>query len=287
MFQPNLLQQKRMLITGGGTGLGKSMGRRMMELGAELMICGRRAQMLEDTAKEFEDSFSRKVRTHVVDIRAPDAVEGLMDAAFDGGPLDVLVNNAAGNFIARTETLSHRAVDSVLNIVLHGTAYCTLAAGKRWIGQGHGGVILSIVASYAWTGSPYVVPSAMAKAGVLAMTKSLAVEWGRKGIRTVAISPGTFPTKGAWDRLVPASMAQQWENASPLGRVGEHHELANLAAYLVSDQAGYINGECVTIDGGRWLQGASMFSHLSGLSEAEWETMRMRSAAASESAQGA
>jgi NAD(P)-dependent dehydrogenase (short-subunit alcohol dehydrogenase family) len=286
MFQPNLLLQKRVLITGGGTGLGKSMGRRMMELGAELMICGRRAQVLEDTAKEFEDSFSRKVRTHVVDIRAADAVEGLMDVAFDGGPLDVLVNNAAGNFIARTETLSHRAVDSILNIVLHGTAYCTLAASKRWIGQGHGGVILSIVASYAWTGAPYVVPSAMAKAGVLAMTKSLAVEWGGKGIRAVAICPGVFPTEGAWDRLVPTSTAQQWENANPLGRVGEHHELANLAAYLVSDQAGYINGECVTIDGGRWLQGASAFSYLSGLSEAEWEAMRTRSAAASGSARG-
>ena len=200
-----------------------------------------------------------------------------MDAAFDGGPLDVLVNNAAGNFIARTETLSHRAVNSILNIVLHGTAYCTLAASKRWIDQGHGGVILSIVATYAWTGSPYVVPSAMAKAGVLAMTQSLAVEWGRKGIRAVAICPGTFPTKGAWDRLAPASVAQQWENANPLGRVGEHQELANLAAYLVSDQAGYINGECVTIDGGRWLQAPGM-SHLSGLTEAEWQAMGTRSA---------
>jgi NAD(P)-dependent dehydrogenase (short-subunit alcohol dehydrogenase family) len=252
------------------------MGRRMIELGAELMICGRRAQVLEDTAREFEKSFSCKVRTHVIDIRSPEAVERLMDAAFSDGPLDILVNNAAGNFIARTETLSHRAVDSVLNIVLHGTAYCTLAAGKRWIEQNHGGVILNIVASYAWTGSPYVVPSAMAKAGVLALTRSLAVEWGPKGIRTVAISPGTFPTKGAWDRLVPASIAERWESANPLGRTGEHGELANLAAYLVSDQANYINGDCITIDGGRWLQGAAMFSSLSGLSEAEWQEMRAR-----------
>lgn len=274
MFQSDLLKGKRVLITGGGTGLGKSMGKRMVELGAELMICGRRAQVLEDTARELEDSFSRKVRTHVIDIRSADAVEGLMDAAFAGGPLDVLINNAAGNFIARTETLSHRAVDSVLNIVLHGTAYCTLAAGKRWIAQGHGGVVLSIVASYAWTGSPYVVPSAMGKAGVLALTQSLAVEWGPKGIRTVAISPGAFPTKGAWDRLVPPSMAKRWEDASPIGRTGEHGELADLAAYLVSDQAAYINGECVTIDGGRWLKGAGMFSGLSGLSEAEWQAMR-------------
>lgn len=277
MFNPNLLKGKRVLITGGGTGLGKSMGRRMIELGAELMICGRRAHTLEDTAKEFENSFSCKVRTHVIDIRSAEAVERLMDAAFTDGPLDVLINNAAGNFVARTETLSHRAMDSILNIVLHGTAYCTLAVGKRWIAQSVGGVVLSIVASYAWTGSPYVVPSAMAKAGVLALTQSLAVEWGPKGIRTVAISPGAFPTKGAWDRLVPPSMAQRFESASPVGRVGEHEELANLAAYLVSDRAGYINGDCVTIDGGRWLRGAGMFSFLSDLSENEWRAMRARS----------
>ena len=276
MFRPDLLKGKRVLITGGGTGLGKSMGRRMIELGAELMICGRRAQVLEDTAREFEDAMPCKVRTHVIDIRSAEAVDGLMEAAFADGPLDVLVNNAAGNFIARTETLSHRAVDSILNIVLHGTTYCTLAAGQRWMAKGQRGVVLSIVASYAWTGSPYVVPSAMAKAGVLAMTKSLAVEWGPKGIRTVAIAPGAFPTKGAWDRLVPASMAERWESVNPLGRAGEHSELANLAAYLVSDQAGYINGDCVTIDGGRWLQGAAMFSSLSSLSEAEWQEMRTR-----------
>src|SRR5262245_37807776 len=259
MFQPNLLKGKRVLITGGGTGLGKSMGRRMIELGAELMICGRRAQVLKDTAKEFEDSLSCKVRTHVTDIRSAEAVDALMDAAFADGPLDVLVNNAAGNFIGRTEPLSHRAVDSILNIVLHGTIYCTLAAGQRWIAKRHGGVILSIIASNAWTGSPYVVPSAMAKAGVLAMTKGLAVEWGPKGIRTVAISPGAFPTKGAWDRLVPASMAERWERFSPLGRAGEHSELANLAAYLISDQAGYINGDCINLVCCRWLQGTGMF----------------------------
>jgi len=274
MFKSDLLKGKRVLITGGGTGLGKSMGRRMMELGAELMICGRRAHVLEGTAREFEQLFSRKVRTHVIDIRSTESVEDLMDAAFSEGALDVLVNNAAGNFIARTETLSHRAVDAVLNIVLHGTTYCTLAAGKRWIARGRGGVVLNIVASYAWTGSPYVVPSAMAKAGVLALTQSLAVEWGPKNIRSVAVSPGTFPTKGAWDRLVPPSMAKRWESANPMGRPGEEDELANLCAYLVSDQAGYINGACITIDGGRWLQGAAMFSYLSGLTEPEWQEMR-------------
>jgi NAD(P)-dependent dehydrogenase (short-subunit alcohol dehydrogenase family) len=276
MFQTDLLKGKRVLITGGGSGLGKAMGRRLMELGAALMICGRRERVLEETAKEFEALFSRKVRTHVVDIRSADAVEELMDAAFAGGALDVLINNAAGNFIARTETLSHRAVDAILNIVLHGSAYCTLAAGKRWIAQGRGGVVVSIVASYAWTGSPYVVPSAMAKAGVLAMTQSLAVEWGPKKIRTVAISPGTFPTPGAWDRLVPPTMEANWETSNPAGRAGEHDELANLCAYLVSDQAAYINGACVTIDGGRWLQGAAMFSSFSRLSEADWQEMRTR-----------
>ena len=274
MFQPNLLKGKRVLITGGGTGLGKSIGMRMIELGAELMICGRRAQVLESTAKEFESLFPCKVRTHVIDIRSAEAVEALMDAAFAGGPLDVLVNNAAGNFIARTETLSPRAVDSILNVVLHGTAYCTLAAGKRWIAQGVGGVVLNIVVSYAWTGSPYVVPSAMAKAGVLALTRSLAVEWGPKGIRTVASAPGTFPPTGAWDRLVPPSMTERFASANPVGRVGEHGELADLAAYLVSDRAGYINGDCVTIDGGRWLRDAGMFSDFSDLSEDEWQAMR-------------
>jgi NAD(P)-dependent dehydrogenase (short-subunit alcohol dehydrogenase family) len=274
MFQPNLLKGKRVLITGGGTGLGKAMGMRMLELGAELMICGRRVKVLEDTAKEFEDLFSRKVRIQVIDVRSPEAVEDLMNGAFSGRPLDVLVNNAAGNFIARTETLSYRAVDSILNIVLHGTAYCTLAAGKRWIAHGVGGVVLNIVASYAWTGSPYVVPSAMAKAGVLALTRSLAVEWGPKGIRTVAIAPGTFPTKGAWERLVPPSMAERFESASSIGRVGKHSELADLASYLVSDRAAYINGDCVTIDGGRWLRGAGTFSMFSDLSENEWQTMR-------------
>src|SRR5439155_11633375 len=192
--------------------------------------------VLKDTAKEFEDSLPCKVRTHVVDIRSAEAVDGLMDAAFADAPLDVLVNNAAGNFIARTETLSHRAVDSILNIVLHGTTYCTLAAGRRWIAKRQGGVILSVVASYAWTGSPYVVPSAMAKAGVLAMTKSLAVEWGPRGIRTCAIVPGLFPTEGAWSRLMPKERGGDEElvKTIPLRRVGEHIELANLAAFLVS-----------------------------------------------------
>jgi len=274
MFQPDLLKGKRVLVTGGGTGLGKSMGRRFVELGAELLICGRREAVLKETAEELGALGGRPVGIHALDIRDPDAVEGLMDWAFAAAPLDVLVNNAAGNFIAKTETLSPRAVDSVLGIVLHGTSYCTLAAGKRWIAGGHKGVVLSILATYAWTGSPYVVPSAMAKAGVLAMTRSLAVEWGPMGIRTVAIAPGPFPTPGAWERLVPPSMVERWEKAGPAGRVGQHIELGNLASYLISDMAAYVSGDCVTIDGGRWLQGASMFSHLSELTEEQWAAMR-------------
>jgi NAD(P)-dependent dehydrogenase (short-subunit alcohol dehydrogenase family) len=273
MFSPDLLKGKRILVTGGGTGLGKSMGRRFVELGAELLICGRRAEVLAATAAELTVG-NRAVGTHSVDVRDPEAVERMMDWAFADGSIDVLVNNAAGNFIAKTETLSPRAMDAVLGIVLHGTGYCTLAAGKRWIAAKHKGVVLSILASYAWTGSPYVVPSAMAKAGVLALTRSLAVEWGPKGIRTVAIAPGPFPTKGAWERLVPPSMVERWEKAGPMARVGEHIELANLASYLVSDMADYVNGDCITIDGGRWLQGASMFHHLSALSEEEWAAMR-------------
>ena len=273
MFQPDLLKGKRILVTGGGSGLGKSMGRRFVELGAQLLICGRRKEVLAETAAELKVG-NRAVGTHSVEIRDPEAVEKMMDWAFDGGPIDVLVNNAAGNFIAKTETLSHRAVDSVLGIVLHGTTYATLAAGRRWIASGRKGTVLSILATYAWTGSPYVVPSAMAKAGVLALMQSLAVEWGGKVIRTVSIAPGPFPTKGAWDRLVPPSMVDAWEKAGPMKRVGEHIELANLASYLVSDMAAYINGDCITIDGGRWLQGASMFHHLSELSEEQWAAMR-------------
>jgi len=274
MFQPDLLMGKRILVTGGGTGLGKSMGKRFVELGAELLICGRRENVLAETAAELGKISNRAVKTRSIDIRDPDGVERMMDWAFADGAIDVLVNNAAGNFIAKTETLSHRAVDSVLGIVLHGTTYCTLAAGRRWLEAKHKGTVLSILATYAWTGSPYVVPSAMAKAGVLALMQSLAVEWGGQGIRTVAIAPGPFPTKGAWDRLVPPAMADRWEKAGPMKRVGEHIELANLASYLVSDMAEYINGDCITIDGGRWLQGASMFHHLSGLTEEQWAAMR-------------
>ncbi len=277
MFQANLLKDERVLITGGGTGLGKSMGRRMLELGAELVICGRREAVLEETAAEFDKDFPGRSAWHACDIRDPAAIEAMLEAVWAEGALDTLINTAAGNFLARTETLSPRALDAVLAIVLHGSAYMTLACGKRWIAASRAATVLSIITTYAWTGSAYVVPSAMAKAGVLAMTRSLAVEWGPKGIRLNAIAPGPFPTKGAWDRLIPnKELEAAWLGRIPLGRVGEHRELADLAVYLISEGAGYINGEVVTIDGGEWLKGAGQFSLMEALSEEEWQAMRGR-----------
>ena len=275
MFQPDLLKGKRILVTGGGTGLGLSMGRRFLELGAHLVICGRRLEVLDEAAKGLTAEIGGKVETHGCDIRDADAVEKMMEAIWANGPLDNLVNNAAGNFIARSEELSPRAIDAVLNIVLHGSAYCTIACGRRWLGEGRKASVLSIITTYAWTGSAYVVPSAMAKGGVLAMTRSLAVEWGGRGVRLNAIAPGPFPTAGAWERLVPrADLAHVFETKNPLKRVGQHGELANLAAFLLSDFAGYINGEVVTIDGGEWLQGAGQFNFLDRLSEADWAALK-------------
>ena len=277
MFVSDLLAGKRVLITGGGTGLGKAMGQRFLELGADLVICGRREAVLAETAAAFATTFGRPIVTRRCDIRDAAAVEAMMDAIWADGPLDILVNNAAGNFIARSESLSHRAVDSVLGIVLHGTAYATLACGRRWLEAGHPGTVLSIVTSYAWTGSAYVVPSAMAKAGVLAMTRSLAVEWGGRGVRLNAIAPGPFPTPGAWQRLAPRpELAEQLETRNPLGRAGRHEELADLAVFLVSDGSAYVNGEVVTIDGGEWLKGAGQFNFLETLTEDDWAELKPR-----------
>jgi len=275
MFQTDLLKGKRILITGGGTGLGFSMGRRFLELGASLVICGRRPEVLTAAAAKLGGETGGKVETQVCDVRDAEAVEKMAEAIWAEGPLDCLVNNAAGNFIARSEELSPRAIDAVLGIVLHGSAYCTTACGRRWIKAGHKASVLSIITTYAWTGSAYVLPSAMAKAGVLAMTRSLAVEWGGKGVRLNAIAPGPFPTAGAWERLVPRpELAQVFEQKNPLKRVGEHIELANLAAFLLSDFAGYINGEAVTIDGGEWLQGAGQFNFLERLTDEDWQSLK-------------
>ena len=279
MFRNDLLAGKRILVTGGGTGLGKSMGRRFLELGARLVICGRRAEVLDEAADELRAATGGTVETHRCDIRDTGAVDDMATKIWQTGPLDALVNNAAGIFAARFETLSPRAVDAVVNIVLHGTAYVTLACGKRWLAEGRAASVLSIVTTSASTGSAYVVPSAMAKAGVLAMTRSLAVEWGGRGIRLNAIAPGPFPTAGAWQRLVPRpELATEFETSNPLGRPGRHSELANLACYLLSDEAEYINGDVVTIDGGGWLQGAGQFNFLSQLSDEDWQAARPKKA---------
>jgi NAD(P)-dependent dehydrogenase (short-subunit alcohol dehydrogenase family) len=274
MFEKGLLKGKRVLVTGGGTGLGRAMTERFQELGAAVVICGRRAEVLAETAAALNAaSKGPNVLALTCDIRNAEAVEAMVASIWDAGGLDALVNNAAGNFVARSETLSHRAVDAVLNIVLHGTSNVTLACGKRWIAEARPATVLSIVTSYAWTGSAYVVPSAMAKAGVLAMTRSLAVEWGPKKIRLNAIAPGPFPTPGAWERLVPREdLAKTLETRNPLGRAGKHRELADLASFLLADGAGYINGEVVTIDGGEWLGGAGQFNFLKCLSDEDWES---------------
>jgi NAD(P)-dependent dehydrogenase (short-subunit alcohol dehydrogenase family) len=277
MFQTDLLAGKRVLITGGGSGLGKSMGRRMLELGAQLVICGRREDKLAATRAEFDADFPGRTETHVCDIRDADQVEAMLDAIWDSAPLDVLVNNAAGNFLAKSEELTPKGFDAVTRIVLNGTAYVTLGCGRRWLAGERAGTVLSIVATYAWTGSAYVVPSACAKAGVRALTQSLAVEWGGRGIRLNAVAPGPFPTEGAWERLVPTqALEDAWRARIPAGRFGEHGELADLACFLVSDHAGFINGEVIAIDGGEWLKGAGQFNLMEQLSDAEWGEMSGR-----------
>src|ERR1700754_1278496 len=272
MFEKGLLKGKRVLITGGGSGLGAAMGRRFLELGAELVISGRRLELLETTAAEMRAG-GGKVSVQRCDIGDGAAVDAMMDAVWRDGPIDVLINNAAATFIAQTEQMSFRAADAILAPTLHGTMYCTLCAGKRWIEGRHNGVVLSILSTSTITGRAFTVPSAMAKSAVLAMTRSLAVEWGPKGIRTVAIAPGPFPTAGASGQLRPEGRDEGPAAKNPLGRVGEHGELANLASFLISDSAGYINGEMVVQDGGAHLR-SSGAEDLLQWTDAQWEQQR-------------
>jgi NAD(P)-dependent dehydrogenase (short-subunit alcohol dehydrogenase family) len=271
MYEKNLLAGRVVLVTGGGTGLGLAMAKRMTELGAGLFIVGRREAPLRQAAEQIREA-GGECGIAACDVRDPAAVhEAVAAAESHFGRVDTLINNAAGNFIARTEKLSPNAFATVVSTVLHGTFHCTLALGQRWIAARQPGTILNIVTTYAQNGSGFVVPSACAKAGVLAMTKSLAVEWARYRIRLNAIAPGPFPTEGAWSRLIPSAQYEhRLQHANPMKRFGRQEELANLAVYLLSPQSEYINGECVVIDGGQWLRGAGAFNELAELPDAAW-----------------
>jgi NAD(P)-dependent dehydrogenase (short-subunit alcohol dehydrogenase family) len=277
MLRDDALKGKTIIVTGGGSGLGKAMTKYFMELGAKVAITSRNLEKLQKTAKELEGETGGKCFAVQCDVRYYEQVENMRDEVLkEFGSVDVLLNNAAGNFISPTERLSTNAFDTIIDIVLKGSKNCTMALGKHWIDEKQKDkTVLNIVTTYAWTGSAYVVPSATAKAGVLAMTRSLAVEWAKYGIRFNAIAPGPFPTKGAWDRLLPGDLKDKFDLAQkvPLKRVGEHQELANLAAYLVSDFSAYVNGEVITIDGGEWLKGAGQFNMLEAIPEEMWDKL--------------
>jgi NAD(P)-dependent dehydrogenase (short-subunit alcohol dehydrogenase family) len=276
MLRDDALKGKTIVVTGGGTGLGRAMSTYFLKLGANVVITSRKLEVLKKTAQELEAETGGKVLPLACDVRNDFEVEQVLKQTLEHfGSVHGLLNNAAGNFISPTERLSAKAFGVIIDIVLKGTVNCTLAFGKHWIEQKQQASILNIVTTYAFTGSGYVVPSACAKGGVLAMTRSLAVEWGKYGIRCNAIAPGPFPTKGAWDRLLPGDLAKKFDfkNRVPLKRVGDHQELANLAAYLMSDFSGYINGEVITIDGGEWLQGAGQFNGLEAVTPEMWDML--------------
>lgn len=276
MLKPGALKDRTIIITGGGTGLGKSMGKYFLELGANLVITSRKQDVLDKSAAELQSETGGKVLAVACDVRKYEEILNVIEQTEKTfGPIHGVLNNAAGNFISPTERLSHRAFDIVVDIVLRGSYNTTLAVGKNWIEKKQGGTFLNIVTTYAWTGSGYVVPSACAKAGVLALTRSLAVEWAKYNIRSNAIAPGPFPTEGAWSRLLPGELVKKFDPAQriPLKRVGEHQELANLAAYLMSDYSAYVNGEVVTIDGGEWLRNGGEFSHLETIPDAMWDEL--------------
>ena len=278
MLKENSLENKVILVTGGGSGLGKSMVKYFLELGANVIITSRREDLLKEVAKDLNKKFKAEVFPIACDVRNIEEVEKVVEESFNKfGKIDCLVNNAAGNFISPTERLSTRAFDAVIDIVLKGTINFTLSLGKRWIKEKKEGNILNIVTTYSWTGSGYVVPSACAKSGVLSLTRSLAVEWAKYKIRSNAIAPGPFPTKGAWERLLPGDLKEKFDPSKkvPVGRVGEHHELSNLAAYLLSDFSSYINGEVITIDGAEWLKGAGQFNHLEMITDQMWDMFEM------------
>lgn len=276
MFKDGLLAGKRILVTGGGSGLGREIAERYLALGARLYICGRRKAVLEETAAELVARHGGAVGTFALDIRNAADVQQMVDAIWaDGGPLDGLVNNAAGNFVSRTQDLSPRGFDAVADIVLHGTFYVTQAVGKRWIAGGHPGTVLSVVVTWVRTGAPFVVPSAMSKAGIDVMTKSLAVEWGPYGIRLNAIAPGIFPTEGANKRLSPGAEWRDGVVRNPMHRVGRMSELQNLAVFLMADGVEWLTGETIAIDGAGHYQNGASFTELADLSDAQWAELRV------------
>ena len=278
MFRKDLLEGKRILVTGGGTGLGKEMAEDYLAHGAHVFICGRRQAVLEDTAKELMDRHGGTVSPIACDIRAADAVDEMIGEIWaSGGPLTGLVNNAAGNFISRTKDLSPRGFDAIASIVFHGSFYVTLSCGKRWIEGGDKGSVISILTTWIWNGGPFTVPSAMSKAGLNIMTKSLAAEWGPYGIRLNAIAPGPFPTEGAWARLSPGTSTDGSDTATstiPMGRVGEMGELKNLSTFLMGDGCEYLTGQTIAIDGAGISGGSGNFSNLAKLSDDDWAAIR-------------
>lgn len=277
MFKDGLMKGQRILVTGGGTGLGKEMAEAFLKLGAEVVIAGRRGGVLEETAKELMDRWGGVVVPAACDIRSAEAIAEMLDGVWAGGALTGLVNNAAGNFISRTEDLSPRAFDAIANIVFRGTFYATLDVGKRWIREGRKGNVINILTTWVWNGSPFVVPSAMSKSGVRAMAESLAVEWGRYGIRFNNIAPGPFPTEGMSARLSPGETMGERDRdrmGNPLGRVGQMHELCNLAVFLMAPGADYVNGQTIAIDGAMYQATGGNFSALRAWDDAQWRAAR-------------
>jgi len=276
MFKPGLMKGQKILVTGGGTGLGKEMAEAFLHLGADVVIWGRRGEVLKETAAELMGKHGGSVTPVACDIRVPDAIKDAVDHSFAGGAVTGLVNNAAGNFISRTQDLSTRGFDAIANIVFHGTFYTTLDVGKRWIDQGIKGNVISILTTWVWNGSPFVVPSAMSKAGVNAMTQSLAVEWARYGIRFNAIAPGPFPTEGMSKRLNPTQGEDAYADMArnPMGRVGAMHELCNLAVFLMGPGAEYVNGQTIAIDGAEYQSSGGNFSGLRAWSDETWQAAR-------------
>lgn len=275
MFRNDLMKGKRILVTGGGTGLGRLISESYLSLGAEVHICGRRGPVLEAAAAEMAGATGGAVHAHTADIRDPEAVESMVSGIFvDHGPLTGLVNNAAGNFVSRTEDLSHRGFNAIADIVMRGTFYVTHSVGKKWIEAGLPGSVISIIVTWVFNGGPYVVPSAMSKSAIDSMTKSLAVEWGGRGIRLNAIAPGVFPTEGAMTRLAPGEGMAWREESNPMKRVGRAHELQNLATFLMADGVEWLTGQTIAIDGGNWMANGGNFFSYRDRGDADWQRMR-------------